>query len=65
VLALRFDMDALPVAETEAEAHRPNEGGFRSATVGQMHACAHDGPPPSASPWPNSSPTKLRVGMER
>jgi aminobenzoyl-glutamate utilization protein A len=43
ILALRFDMDALPVAETDAAAHRPNEGGFRSVTSGQMHACGHDG----------------------
>jgi aminobenzoyl-glutamate utilization protein A len=43
VLALRFDMDALPVAETEAEGHRPNAGGWRSGAPGRMHACGHDG----------------------
>lgn len=43
VLALRFDMDALPVPETDAETHRPNAGGWRSAVPGQMHACGHDG----------------------
>ena len=30
VLAFRFDMDALPVPETEADAHRPNRDGYRS-----------------------------------
>lgn len=43
VLALRFDMDALPVRETEAAGHRPNAEGFRSARPGVMHSCAHDG----------------------
>jgi aminobenzoyl-glutamate utilization protein A len=43
VLALRFDMDALPVPETTAPAHAPNEAGFRSRRDGLMHACGHDG----------------------
>jgi aminobenzoyl-glutamate utilization protein A len=43
VLALRFDMDALPVAETTADGHRPNAEGFRSTRAGLMHACGHDG----------------------
>jgi aminobenzoyl-glutamate utilization protein A len=43
VLAFRFDMDALPVAETAAEAHRPNRDGYRSRRDGVMHACGHDG----------------------
>lgn len=43
VLAFRFDMDALPVRETEAAGHGPNGGGFRSAHAGEMHACGHDG----------------------
>ena len=43
VLAFRFDMDALPVAETVSEAHRPNRENFRSARAGLMHACGHDG----------------------
>ncbi|MGN6128620.1 MAG: amidohydrolase, partial [Humibacter sp.] len=42
-IALRFDMDALPLHETESPEHRPNELGFRSALPGVMHACAHDG----------------------
>ena len=43
VLAFRFDMDALPVSETPAVRHRPNQQGFRSARDGLMHACGHDG----------------------
>lgn len=43
VLALRFDMDALPVPETGAEAHRPSALGFASTRPGRMHACGHDG----------------------
>ena len=43
VVAFRFDMDALPVAETDGEGHRPNEAGYRSGRAGLMHACGHDG----------------------
>jgi len=43
VLAFRFDMDALPVAETGAAAHLPNAEHFRSRRDGLMHACGHDG----------------------
>ncbi len=43
VLAFRFDMDALPVAETPGDGHRPNRDGYRSARDGLMHACGHDG----------------------
>jgi aminobenzoyl-glutamate utilization protein A len=43
VLAFRFDMDALPVPETGAAGHRPNQGGYASARPGTMHACGHDG----------------------
>jgi aminobenzoyl-glutamate utilization protein A len=43
VLAFRFDMDALPVAETLAETHAPNREAFRSRRDGLMHACGHDG----------------------
>lgn len=42
VLAFRFDMDALPVAETEQPAHRPRREGFASIFAGRMHACGHD-----------------------
>jgi aminobenzoyl-glutamate utilization protein A len=43
VLAFRFDMDALPVAETQAATHIPTRDGFRSRRAGLMHACGHDG----------------------
>ncbi|MBN8892420.1 MAG: amidohydrolase [Rhodospirillales bacterium 70-18] len=43
VLAFRFDMDALPVLETVAAAHRPVAEGFASGRPGTMHACGHDG----------------------
>ncbi len=43
VLAFRFDMDALPVAETTSSTHRPNRDSFRSRRDGLMHACGHDG----------------------
>jgi aminobenzoyl-glutamate utilization protein A len=43
VLAFRFDMDALPVAETVDAGHLPNRDGYRSARPGLMHACGHDG----------------------
>ncbi|SFR64992.1 amidohydrolase [Halogeometricum limi] len=42
-VALRVDMDALFVAESDAESHRPTREGFRSVTDGVMHACGHDG----------------------
>ncbi|HVV12998.1 amidohydrolase [Amycolatopsis sp.] len=41
--ALRFDMDALPVAEAEDGGHVPAAAGFRSDYPGFMHACGHDG----------------------
>ncbi len=43
VVAFRFDMDALPVSETEAAEHRPNAEDYRSRFAGRMHACGHDG----------------------
>ncbi len=42
-LAFRFDMDALPVVETEAPDHAPNRDGYGSTHPGAMHACGHDG----------------------
>lgn len=42
VLALRFDIDALPVQETNSPAHQPNQLNFRSKRDGVMHACGHD-----------------------
>ncbi len=43
VVAFRFDMDALPVSETDAASHLPAAQGFRSDWAGKMHACGHDG----------------------
>lgn len=41
-IAYRVDMDALPIHESEAADHVPNQAGFRSAAAGTMHACGHD-----------------------
>lgn len=43
VVAFRFDMDALPVTETQALEHRPNTEDYHSRFEGRMHACGHDG----------------------
>ena len=43
VVAFRFDMDALPVNETETADHKPNAEDYRSRFAGRMHACGHDG----------------------
>lgn len=42
VIAVRADLDALPVAESDAQDHLPAREGFASAVPGLMHACAHD-----------------------
>lgn len=42
VVALRVDMDALPIHEDTTQAHLPAREGFISAHSGIMHACAHD-----------------------
>lgn len=41
--AFRFDMDALPMAESTASGHLPAREDFASGYPGRMHACAHDG----------------------
>jgi len=41
--ALRFDIDALPIQETDDPAHEANRDGFCSERKGVMHACGHDG----------------------
>ena len=41
-VALRFDIDALPVRECEELDHFPAQEGFRSEHAGYMHACGHD-----------------------
>lgn len=40
-VAYRVDMDALPISESESDAHLPNHKGFRSSN-NNMHACGHD-----------------------
>lgn len=42
-LALRADMDALPLKESDAASHFPAREGFASVWDGAMHACGHDG----------------------
>lgn len=42
-VALRFDMDANDVLETEGDRHRPYRENFSSINKGAMHACGHDG----------------------
>lgn len=42
-IALRVDMDALPILENDTQAHLPAREGFVSTRPGVMHACAHDG----------------------
>lgn len=41
-LALRFDMDALPLQESADPEHAPAAGGYASRHAGQCHACGHD-----------------------
>ena len=42
-VALRVDIDGLPVTESDADEHVPAAEGFRSENEGAMHACGHDG----------------------
>lgn len=42
VVALRFDIDALPMEEDKSNGHRPSREGFASVNSGMMHACGHD-----------------------
>ena len=39
VIALRFDIDALPIKEDESADHLPYKEGFSSQNLGFMHAC--------------------------
>ncbi len=43
VIALRFDIDALDLVESNDAAHRPAREGFASMNRGAAHACGHDG----------------------
>ena len=42
-VALRFDIDALGVIESNDADHRPFAEGWASVNPGMMHACGHDG----------------------
>lgn len=42
-VAMRFDIDALGVFESEDADHLPKAEGFASVNNGSMHACGHDG----------------------
>ncbi|TQQ82788.1 amidohydrolase [Halonotius terrestris] len=41
-VALRVDIDALPITEADSDDHHPEAAGFRSTNEGYMHACGHD-----------------------
>ncbi|QCC47995.1 amidohydrolase [Halobellus limi] len=41
-VALRVDIDGLPIEESAANEHHPAAAGFRSENEGYMHACGHD-----------------------
>ncbi|MEA1930512.1 MAG: amidohydrolase [Euryarchaeota archaeon] len=41
-IALRVDIDALPITEADDAGHHPADEGFRSENEGYMHACGHD-----------------------
>lgn len=43
VIAFRFDIDALPIAEARGDHHRPFREQFRSEEDHVSHACGHDG----------------------
>lgn len=43
IIALRFDIDALPITEDDSNEHFPYQEGFSSQNSGFMHACGHDG----------------------
>ena len=41
-LAIRFDIDCVPVTESTEDCHIPAREGFISKRPGLMHACGHD-----------------------
>ena len=41
-VALRVDIDGLPITESKDAGHAPVAGEFRSENEGYMHACGHD-----------------------
>ena len=42
VVAIRVDMDALPITESNAKDHFPYKAGFASKSRSLMHSCGHD-----------------------
>jgi aminobenzoyl-glutamate utilization protein A len=42
-VAMRFDIDGLPIKESKSEEHTPTEKKFVSEREGFMHSCGHDG----------------------
>lgn len=42
-VAMRSDIDGLPIMEAEDAPHMPAADGYRSVHEGEMHACGHDG----------------------
>lgn len=42
VVALRFDIDALPMEELHTKGHKPHDMGFDSIFPNMMHSCGHD-----------------------
>ncbi len=42
-VAMRFDMDAVDIKESQGREHRPVRAGFVSVNDGVAHACGHDG----------------------
>jgi aminobenzoyl-glutamate utilization protein A len=42
-IAMRFDIDGLPIKENLLDEHIPAKLGFASAREGFMHSCGHDG----------------------
>lgn len=43
LVAMRFDIDANGIEETDEENHIPNKESFASLNSNMMHACGHDG----------------------
>ncbi|MFO3666821.1 amidohydrolase [Anaerococcus kampingiae] len=41
--AFRFDIDAMPISESNDKFHKPYREGFASENPKAMHACGHDG----------------------
>ncbi|WP_077604806.1 amidohydrolase [Oceanobacillus sojae] len=42
-IAMRYDIDGLPIIESEESGHIPFDEGFLSQHSKEMHACGHDG----------------------